>query len=160
MTPARLPNTLAPIIRALDEGEALNVLGVTVRVTVSSEESGGSISVFITENAPRLGPPLHIHSREDETFFVIDGEYRVRVGEELMTLHAGQSAFLPRGIPHTYANAGETTAKLLVLVTPGGFENFFRDVDLLCRAGTASPETLAPVGTKHGLEFVGPPIFT
>ena len=159
MIPPQLSGALAPVVRSLGEGETLDVLGVTVRVTVSSDESGGSISVFVTENAPRIGPPLHVHRNEDETFFVIDGEYRVRIGEELMTLTAGQSAFLPRGIPHTYANSGTTTGKLLVFATPGGFENFFRDVDALCRAGTASPETLAPVGAKHGLEFVGPPIF-
>lgn len=147
------------IVRGEGEGETLNVLGVTVRVKVSSRESGGAFSLFVTEDPPRLGPPLHVHRREDETFYIIEGEYVVRLGDEMLTLKQGQTAFLPRNIPHTYANAGQSLGKMLVITTPGGFDNFFRDVDALCRAGNATPETLTPVGAAHGLEFVGPPIF-
>jgi len=157
--PSHQPDGLTPFVRQHDEGETLNVLGIPVRVKVSSTESAGALSLFITEDLPRKGPPLHIHHKEDESFYVIEGEYRVRVGDDLLTLKQGQMAFFPRGIPHCYANAGNTNAKLLVLTTPGGFDNFFRDIDALCKSGMPSPEALAPVAAKHQLDFVGPPIF-
>lgn len=159
MVTAQPSASASPVVRQLEEGELLNVLGISVRIKVSSVESGGGMSLFVTDDPPRLGPPLHVHRKEDETFFVIEGDYRVRVGDDVTTLEKGQSAFLPCGIPHTYANAGTTHGKLLVITTPGGFENFFRDIDALCRAGQPTPDALNAVGAKHGLDFVGPPIF-
>lgn len=158
--PSRQPDGLRPFVRQPNEGETLNVLGVTIHVKVSSSESAGKISMFFTEDPPKMGPPLHIHHREDETFYVLEGEYRVRLQDDLLTLKKGQMAFLPRGVPHTYANAGGATARMLVITTPGGFEHFFRDIDALCKRGAPAPEQLTPIGAKHGLDFVGPPIFT
>lgn len=151
---------LSPFVRAIDDGELLDILGIPVRVKVSSAESGGALSMFVTEDAPHMGPPLHVHHKEDETFYVLEGEYRVRVGDDELSLNKGQIAFLPRGVPHCYANAGTTNGKLLVITTPGGFDDFFRDIDALCRSGKPSMESLATVGAKHQLDFVGPPIFS
>ena len=157
--PLKQPDGLTPIVRARDDGELLNILGIPVRVKVSAKESGGALSMFMTEDAPRMGPPLHVHHNEDETFYVMEGEYRVRAGDDELTLTKGQIAFMPRGVPHCYANAGSNPGRLLVITTPGGFENFFRDIDALCRAGMPSLESLTAVGAKHRLDFVGPPIF-
>jgi len=157
--PSHQPEGLAPIVREYSEGETLDVLGVTVRVKVSATESAGALSFFMTEDPPRVGPPLHVHHREDETFYAVEGEYAVQVGDRMSTLRQGQCAFLPRGVPHTYANAGASTGKLLVLTTPGGFDGFFREVDALSRATAPTPENVAPIGARYGLEIVGPPIF-
>jgi len=157
--PSNQPDGLTAFTRASDEGELLDILGIPVRVKVSSAESAGALSMFVTEDAPRMGPPLHVHHKEDETFYVLEGEYRVRVGDDELLMKKGQIAFLPRGVPHCYANAGSTTGRLLVITTPGGFDNFFRDIDALCKNGMPSTESLAAVGAKHRLDFVGPPIF-
>lgn len=157
--PSKQPDGLEAFVRESDEGELLDILGIPVRIKVSSAESGGALSMFVTEDAPRMGPPLHVHHKEDETFYVLDGEYRVRVGDEELSLKKGQIVFLPRGVPHCYANAGTTNGKLLAITTPGGFDSFFRDMDALCRNGMPSVESLSLVGAKHRLDFVGPPIF-
>ncbi|NUM55491.1 MAG: cupin domain-containing protein [Candidatus Hydrogenedentes bacterium] len=157
--PCNQPDGLRPIVRQDDEGELLDILGVPVRVKLTSDESGGAMSIFVTNDPPRMGPPLHVHHKEDETFYVIEGDYRARVGGEELALKQGQIAFIPRGVPHTYGNAGTTPGKLLVITTPGGFEHFFRGIDSLCRAGKPSLDALIAVGGKHGIDFVGPPIF-
>ncbi|MCC6794990.1 MAG: cupin domain-containing protein [Candidatus Hydrogenedentes bacterium] len=158
--PSKQPDGLIPFARARDEGELLNILGIPVRVKISTLESGGALSMFVTEDAPRMGPPLHVHHKEDETFYVLEGEYRVRAGDDAFTLKKGQMAFVPRGVQHCYANAGSSNGSLLVITTPGGFEEFFRDIDTLCREGTPSVDSLNAVGAKHRIDFVGPPIFT
>ncbi len=152
------PENLSPIVRQFEEGELLNVLGMSVRVKLSAEESAGAVSVFMTEDPPRTGPPVHTHTKEDETIFVIDGDYKIQIGGTVHDVMPGQIAFFPKDTPHTYVNAGETTGKLLVVTTPGGFENFFRDVDALCRNGIPDTADLLPVAQRHGLDITGPPI--
>ncbi|MDZ4858134.1 MAG: cupin domain-containing protein [Candidatus Hydrogenedentes bacterium] len=152
------PDGLKPIVRQYNEGEILNVLGITIRVKLSAAESGGALSVFMSEDPPRVGPPMHAHANEDETFLVIEGEYRVQIEDTIYQAKPGQIAHFPRGVAHAYMNAGDSPGKLLIVTNPGGFEAFFRDVDALCKHGMPSTDQLMPIAQRHGLDIVGPPI--
>ena len=96
-----------------------------MKVLLRSEQSGGEISVIESGSLPGFGgPPLHHHDF-DETFYVIEGELTFQLGDELFTRKAGELAFAPRGVPHTYANLSAAPTRHLIVCTPAGFERYF-----------------------------------
>ena len=123
------PFTAAAIARAGDFAESL-ALGHH-RILVTAAETGGSVGVWEEIVAPGWGPPLHVHNGEDEMFHVLEGRIRIWCGEETLEVTAGTTAVLPRGVRHRFENVGETVARILVAVTPGGFETFFLDAEAL-----------------------------
>ena len=100
-------------------------LYLTPACKVTSEDSADTISLMELTIPPRSGPPLHVHHREDETYYVLSGEFLFEVGGEKYTLPQGSTIFVPRDIPHRWANIAMADAKLILVCTPGGFERFF-----------------------------------
>ena len=145
-----------PVIRHPGEGGAVDhPLGDQASFKVRGEQSGGSMTVFETVVAPGVGPPLHTHANEDETLYVVEGEVRFKIGDELQKTPVGGFAFVPRGTPHTFQNAGDRPARLLIHFAPAGMERFFDRF-----AATEAPDegTFAAVGAQVGMEVVGPPL--
>ena len=109
-------------------------------------------------------PPLHVHHREDEAFFVLAGRLRFVCGEEAIVAGPGAFVFLPRDVPHTFVVEGEEPAHLLTLVSPGGGEGFFVEAGRppegpgLPPAGPPDIATLQRVAPRYGNEIVGPPL--
>jgi mannose-6-phosphate isomerase-like protein (cupin superfamily) len=157
--PQRQTDGLRPVIRKRGEGELLKVVGIRICVKIVAGESGGYFSLFETLDPPKVGPPLHIHRTEEETVFVLEGEYVVRTADDDRPAPAGTLCHWPSGVPHTYANAGNAPGRLLILTTSGGLEAFLRDADA-SGAGPGDSATLARVAALHRLDIVGPPIFT
>ncbi|MEM9701744.1 MAG: cupin domain-containing protein, partial [Planctomycetota bacterium] len=93
---------------------------------------------------------LHVHSLEDETFYIIDGSLEARVGDERHTLHAGDAVFLPRGIKHRLLCLSEE-AKVVMLIHPPGLEQFFDEIDRLTADGPADPQEMQTVAAKYGV---------
>jgi quercetin dioxygenase-like cupin family protein len=94
-------------------------------ILLRSEESGGHVSIVETAFGPRKqGPFLHTHDF-DEAFYLLEGELTFQLGDEVMTVRAGEMAFAPRGVPHTFANRSAAPAKYLIVITPAGFERYF-----------------------------------
>ena len=93
-------------------------------------------------------PPLHVHRRDDETFYVLDGELTLYVGDDVVTAGSGICVHAPRNVPHTYEVTSPGTARWLIVSSPAGFEA------LLERMGTTPPERLF---VEHGIEVLGPP---
>ncbi len=153
-----LPGSGQPVFVAPNTGEILNVLGIPVEVLLNATQSDGQMSLFISHDAPGQGVPQHIHRREDESFYVLEGEYLLQIGEEIEQVGAGTFAHCPRGVRHAYKSVGENPGRLLVITTPGGFEGFFRDVDALMRSENVTVSGLMAVGERHQVEIVGPPI--
>ena len=93
----------------------------------TGESTGGSLLLIENLTAPGGGPPPHIHTREDEFFYVLDGSFEIRVGEAVHALGPGGYAYVPRGTVHNFRNTAETPSRILVGFTPSGIEGFFRE---------------------------------
>ena len=145
-----------PKLRGPGEGKTLNVLGDQVTIKVSSAESGGTCAVIEDVCPPQSGPPQHIHKWEDEAFYILEGEYELRMGDQLLRAGKGAFAFLPRGIAHTFKNVGTTPGRHLVTIMPGGFERFFERIDQISQAGPPDFEKVLALADSFGLIFVGP----
>jgi len=140
----------------------LNVVGEPTLIKVSAADTNGAVAVFHL-TAPRLtGPPLHVHTREDETFYVVEGEVVFEIDGSRVTTGAGSVVFLPRGVPHRYQNFGEHPAQLLLVVTPGAsFEAFFGELAAATppHGGVPPLDVLSRIDEKYGLTTLGPPMF-
>ena len=142
--------------------------GDRITYLITGAETGGAFFMAEVTVAPGGGPPPHVHSREDESFYVQHGILSVRVGDKALTVSAGDFVNMPRGVVHCFKNIGEETAKLLMVATPAGLENFFAEAfipaaeaadipDLapavIARAKNAAPkygmELLIPAGARH-----------
>jgi quercetin dioxygenase-like cupin family protein len=143
------------------EGERIWIVGDTMTFKATGESTGGGLLLFENLTAPGGGPPPHVHTREDEFFYVLDGAFEIRIGDEIHALRAGGFAFVPRGTVHNFRNTAETPSRILVGFTPSGIEGFFResgrpatddgpppplDEDEIARTTAAAP--------KYGLEAV------
>ncbi len=121
----------------------------------NTRNTHGSLTVLELVISPKNGPALHVHRREDEVWYVLEGDFRFKAGSEMFWVSAGGLAFGPRGTPHSFQNVGETPGRLLVITAPSGAERLFEDfADLL--PGPVSPEMLATVARNNWVEFVGP----
>lgn len=109
------------------EGERIWIVGDTMTLKATGPATDGRLLLLENLTAPGGGPPPHIHTREDEFFYVLDGTFEIRIGDELHTLGAGGFAFVPRGTVHDFRNTGEQPARILVGFTPAGMEGFFRE---------------------------------
>ena len=124
-------------------------------ILLRSEQSAGHVSIM--ENivsAGSAGPPLHKHDF-DEGFYMLEGELIFQIGDQRFTRRAGEFAFAPRNVVHTFANHSDQPARALIAVTPAGFERYFRLVSAQL-AGTERPADA--FGPRPATEQVGPPI--
>jgi quercetin dioxygenase-like cupin family protein len=125
-------------VRAAD-GDAFWVVGDTYTVKVPAQITGGAYGLVEASVPPGSGPPPHQHTREDEAFYVLDGQLEFSAGEQTVLAGTGDYVYLPRGNVHRFTNPGVFPARALILVSPGGFEGFFRDVGIPARPGEPSP---------------------
>ena len=134
---------IQPIALTREEGEALWFLGVLAIIKASGETTGGRCAI-IEHLAPRgAGSPLHVHSREDEWFYVLDGELTFWVGGRVINAPAGSFVYGPRGVPHTFA-VSSPEARFLLGVEPAGFENFMRALAEPAKALSIPPPARKP----------------
>lgn len=102
-----------------------SILGIGYTLFVTGAETGGSYELMQFVVPPGAGPPPHAHENEDESFYIVDGEFEVFLGGQTRTLSAGDFVHLPRGVPHAFRNIGTTTGRFLCFVVPGNLEGFF-----------------------------------
>lgn len=127
---------------------------------VTNEDSGGSFSAFENVTPPKQGPPLHLHHREDEWFYVASSKFIFEIDGNRTELGQGGSVFAPRGLSHRWANSGTDTGVLVVMLTPGGFETFFDDVtQAIAKMGQVPHDELRAIYARHGVDLLGPKIF-
>ena len=155
---------LAPIALLPEEGEALWAFGFLATLKASSETTDGRVAV-IEHLGPRgAGSPLHVHHREDEWFYVLEGNVTFWVGGQVVEGSAGSFVYGPRDIPHTFVVASEV-ARFLLVSEPAGFDAFFRAAAApAARPEIPPPPTEAPdiagltaLAATFGIEIVGPP---
>jgi hypothetical protein len=117
--------------------------------------------MWLWEARAGTSAPLHVHHREDEQLLLIEGEASFVIGDQRLDAGPGDLVFLPRGVPHSYLVTSEL-ARLVGIVTPGGFESFFAAVGQSVSSGvpdgpSPSLEAMTRVAPRYGLEILGPP---
>ncbi|HEY0753707.1 MAG TPA: cupin domain-containing protein [Ktedonobacteraceae bacterium] len=154
-----------PYYSLTGEGQAVWFLNTRLIVKATSEATGGALSLLESLVAPGFSPPWHIHHREDEIMYVLEGEVLFKCGEnEVFQAGPGSFVFLPRGIPHSFKNNSATPARWLTLATPAGLEKFFIEagtpaLDAGLRPQPLDPQKLAMSGAQYGQEILGPSPF-
>lgn len=153
-----MDSTEAPRLTIIRPGEGrvgdLGSIGVVFKLW--GHETNGAVSVV--EHPFDVGAlvPPHLHTREDEYSIVTEGEIGFRSGDREVVLGPGGYITKPRGELHTMWNAGQTPARMIEIISPAGFECFFRDVADLAEAGPPAFEDIAALATSYGLEFGRP----
>jgi mannose-6-phosphate isomerase-like protein (cupin superfamily) len=133
--------------------------GMLAEVKASAAETGGMYTLLEITAPPGLQTPLHVHYREEEGFYVLDGSVAIEVGEETVELGPGQHAFGPRDIPHRFT-VGPDGARMIWVLTPGGFDEFVEDVSAPAATATVPPPSVLPpenaaeIVLRHGMELL------
>lgn len=144
---ARLNGDKEPLAERLVFGEGTVLLRATAKTT------GGALTI-IEEIPPLLDTPLHVHSKEDELFYILEGEHVVQRGETEFHVGPGDTVFLPRGVPHAQRRLVPGEGRLLVVCTPAGLEDFFRDLAAAEKDGKLGPDAYAAASAKAGLTWL------
>ena len=120
-------------------GEQLWVVGDTYTYKVTASETGGRLFAWEAEIPPDAGPPPHIHHAQLEAYYVLDGELTVIEGERTLTASAGDFVYIPPGAVHAFRNTSTRPARMLIWMSPAGFEDFFREVGTPAIPGQQAP---------------------
>src|SRR5215207_9741099 len=121
--------TMQPKIVGPQDGGVADLGSIAARFMIDTEETGGGFSLVEHPMPPRrLAAPLHRHSREDEYSFVLEGRMGALLGDDVVHAGPGDLVHKPRDQWHTFWNAGDEPARILEIISPGGFEGFFRDL--------------------------------
>jgi quercetin dioxygenase-like cupin family protein len=150
-----------PTILKPSEGRTIAVVGDVYRFLATGEDTDGKYALWEALVPPGGGPPPHVHSREEEGFYVIEGEITLRIGEKTIIASAGMFANMPVGTPHSFKNESAHPARMLISVAPAGLEKMFFEfgVPLPQGATTAPPTTreeiakLLAVAPNYGIEI-------
>jgi quercetin dioxygenase-like cupin family protein len=133
------------------------------RVQLSGREVDYRVAIVDFMSPPGDMPPLHLHDREDELFYVITGRLALHQPGRRQEAGAGEALFAQRGIPHTFEVLGDEPAQYLVIATPAGFEEFVTEVARpaewqgLPGTGELDPQHIAAVAARYGITLLGPP---
>ena len=137
------------------EGDLVDLRGLGVHFKIDAAHTGGRFSIVEHPIEPRRLIPPHVHRNEDEYSFVIEGVVGARIGDDIVEGGPGTYIIKPRNIPHTFWNPGDTPARLLEIISPSGFEDYFRELWEMIRSGTFSPERRASVAARYDLPSAG-----
>jgi mannose-6-phosphate isomerase-like protein (cupin superfamily) len=143
----------APFSLDRDAGERLVFGGATILVRASAEATGGAFTLF-EEVPPLVDTRLHVHERDDELFYVLEGEHVFRVGGRDHPAGPGGIVFAPRGVPHAQRRVVPGEGRLLVLTVPGGLDGFFRELAAAEAGGELGPEAFAAASARFGITWL------
>jgi quercetin dioxygenase-like cupin family protein len=151
-----------PIINASPKGRTIAVVGDVYRFLATGEDTNGKYALWEAFMSPGGGPPPHVHSREEEGFYVLEGEITFTINGERVVATAGMFANMPVGTPHSFKNESNKPAKMLISVAPAGLEKMFFEVGVPVPQGatTAPPPTkeetekLLAVAPGYGIEIL------
>jgi quercetin dioxygenase-like cupin family protein len=129
---------------------SLTVLGIRHRILLGGERTGGAYALLKLSIPSGLGLPPHVHANEDEVFHVLEGAAAFAVGGERIDARAGATVVGPRGVPHAYTATSRDACRMIVVVSPAGFERFFREIPAAKRGDRDA--VIALVG-RYGITF-------
>ena len=127
---------------------------------VTNEDSAGGFSIFESVIPSHSGPPLHLHHREDEWFYVLAGDFVFEVDGKQTPLPAGGSILAPRRLSHRWANTSEDEGRVIIMLQPGGFEGFFDELfKVIAKSPLVDRAELGGLFAKYDMELLGPAIY-
>jgi quercetin dioxygenase-like cupin family protein len=153
---------LEPVMVREDEGEARWWFGALAVIKATAADTGGQMTIVEITEAPGVEAPLHVHHREDEGFWILEGDVTFQVGDTTVEAAAGDYVFGPRDIPHRYT-VGDTGCRMLFILTPGGFEDLVVAMSEPAGSRTLPPPTeeepdmerIAAIAKEYGGELLG-----
>jgi quercetin dioxygenase-like cupin family protein len=161
-TTADPTRTVHPFALPPGGGEGIWIVGDTMQLKATAATTNGAFTMLENLSPPQSGPPPHVHEHEDESFYVLEGEFEILIGEELVRAEPGAFAFVPRGTVHRFKCVGDRPGRILILFTPGGMDGFFREAGRPALGDGPAPaldeEEIARtdvVGERYGLRVVG-----
>jgi mannose-6-phosphate isomerase-like protein (cupin superfamily) len=125
--------------------------GVTCKVR--SDQTDNRYAVLELVLGPGQGAPLHVHQREDEIMFIVEGELEVTHGDETHHALPGGIIVLPKGLPHAFRNSGTTPNRVLITAVPGGLDRYFEEINALAASGTATQAEFDEVNQRYEIDF-------
>jgi quercetin dioxygenase-like cupin family protein len=157
-------NMRQPVIRKPSEGRTIAVVGDVYRFLATGDDTNGKYALWEAIVPPGGGPPPHVHSREEEGFYILEGEITFTMGDQRLVASAGMFANMPVGTPHAFKNESGTAARMLISVAPAGLEKMFFEVGVPVPTGatTAAPPTqeeierLLAAAPRYGIEIKVP----
>ncbi len=129
--------------------------GLDMKVLLTTEATGGAISVIMGWHKPGEGPPDHVHFNQEEMFFIVEGTYELTVGDQTSTAGPGTLVFIPRTVVHRFKNVGATTARMLDWSLPGGQDHYFKAISELAADGGFTGEKVMEISKKFDTNFPG-----
>ena len=152
-------STTSPSPHPTAQGRPRWFFGSLMCIKASAADTGGRYTLLDCTWPANAGTPLHVHYEEDEGFYVLEGSVSITVGDDVVELTAGEHAFGPRGIPHRF-DVGPEGARMVWVLTPGGFEDFVEEASVPAEALTTAPPELVPpediadIVRRHGMELL------
>jgi mannose-6-phosphate isomerase-like protein (cupin superfamily) len=154
-------NMTRAIIRRPGEGRTVAVVGDVYRFLTTGEDTNGKYAIWEAFVPPGGGPPPHVHSREEEGFYILEGEIPLHVGDERIVATAGMFANMPVGTPHSFKNESRRPARMLISAAPAGLEQMFFEVGVPLAEGTTTAlpptkdeiERMLTIATRYGIEI-------
>ena len=125
--------------------------GTTVRI--SSRDTDGAYCVCEMTTLPGDGVPLHVHDRDEEFYYILEGTYEMQAGEERILAEKGALVVIPRDVPHQFRNVGRVPARVLMIFRPGGFDELLGEVRASAAAGTLDENKRRSIHMKWGVHF-------
>ena len=156
--------TRLPALRKPTEGRTIAAVGDVYRFLATGDNTHGTYAMWEAIVPPGGGPPPHVHSREEEGFYILEGEITLQAGDQQIVATAGMFLNMPIGTPHSFKNESDKPAKMLITVAPAGLENMFFEFGVPLAEGstTALPPTqeeitkLLQIAPKYGIEILLP----
>jgi mannose-6-phosphate isomerase-like protein (cupin superfamily) len=149
---ARTAELQARIVKA-EDASSLRAFGLDLKVLLTTEATGGAISVLMGWHKPGEGPSDHVHFSQEEMFFIVEGTYELTVGDQTTTAGPGTIVFIPRNVVHRFKNVGETTACMLDWSLPGGQDRYFKAMAELAPEDDFTGERMLEINKKFNTHF-------
>jgi len=145
---------LQAVIVKPEQALSIKPFGLDVKVLLSTEATGGAISVLMGWLKPGEGPSDHVHFNQEEIFFIVEGTYEMTVGDETSTVGPGTIVFIPRNVVHRFKNVGDTTGCMLDWSLPGGHDHYFKAISELAADGGFTDEKVMEINKKFDTKFL------
>jgi quercetin dioxygenase-like cupin family protein len=152
--PERSPRQ-ATIVKP-EQALPIKPFGLDMKVLLTTEATGGALSVIMGCHEPGEGPPDHVHFSQEEVFFIVEGTYELTVGDQTSTAGPGTIVFIPRNVVHRFKNIGNTTARMLDWSLPGGQDHYFKAISELAAGGGFTGEEAMAISKTFDTNFPAP----